>query len=616
MIYYDFKNYEEFKQIFGIIEHGNGVKSRKNKILLALYKDKKAFGDYIRYKELQSLYNDFVLARTRIFRTDREDLRTMAHHQRWYKICACLSERLNQHATEQFNLLGCKSLPELKCVLLNRVLRSSSLLVQDEYYHCYRLKLNGRFFYSTSFETDDMDGLCEDGTLNAIRYRNVEKNRVFKMKAGKMFNHIMSCNSVTRDLPEQIQRWLSEDFVADWTEYARQNIADTEFTLHVDDNFRDIYSTDSCAGYDEDIDSFGSCMMDDDQWKFYRDAVKASAAYLTDEDGMIVARCIVFNEVSDQDGKVWRLAERQYSEGGEHTLQRQLVTSLIRGGYIDGYKCVGASCHDSRKFVDNEGNSLGDRRFSISCRLENGDTISYQDTFKNFDYESQRADNYGNGSIALDITDSEVSIDTDKYFYSEYNSEDICEDVAVFVSTRDGYFYDIQTVYAYVYCNGGYHRETCFNGDCIEIGGDYYYAGDCANSPESYGIMECPNCGNWFVETDGYYSEVTEEHYCCEECSDNAEEEWYEDNGYEKATYDDCWYISDDLVLGLEWRSGYDAGIGYRYAYRQVTIDKDTLEELFGQNLAAYVGDTLFLDHVGMDGEPVHYLGGQFDVAA
>lgn len=38
MLKYPFKNYDEFKTIFGIIHHGNGHKSRSNKILLALFK--------------------------------------------------------------------------------------------------------------------------------------------------------------------------------------------------------------------------------------------------------------------------------------------------------------------------------------------------------------------------------------------------------------------------------------------------------------------------------------------------------------------------------------------------------------------------------------------------
>ena len=40
MLYYNFKNYEEFKERFGIQEHGNGEKSRKNKILLSFLKNK------------------------------------------------------------------------------------------------------------------------------------------------------------------------------------------------------------------------------------------------------------------------------------------------------------------------------------------------------------------------------------------------------------------------------------------------------------------------------------------------------------------------------------------------------------------------------------------------
>ena len=35
MLYYNFSNYEEFKQLFGVQEHASGEKSRKNKILLA-----------------------------------------------------------------------------------------------------------------------------------------------------------------------------------------------------------------------------------------------------------------------------------------------------------------------------------------------------------------------------------------------------------------------------------------------------------------------------------------------------------------------------------------------------------------------------------------------------
>lgn len=43
MLYYSFFDYNGFKQVFGITEHGNGNVSRRNKILLAMLKDKEFF---------------------------------------------------------------------------------------------------------------------------------------------------------------------------------------------------------------------------------------------------------------------------------------------------------------------------------------------------------------------------------------------------------------------------------------------------------------------------------------------------------------------------------------------------------------------------------------------
>ena len=49
-----FKNAQEFQELFGIQEHGNGVKSRRNKILLALLKSKSVW-DYCRERDDWSL---------------------------------------------------------------------------------------------------------------------------------------------------------------------------------------------------------------------------------------------------------------------------------------------------------------------------------------------------------------------------------------------------------------------------------------------------------------------------------------------------------------------------------------------------------------------------------
>ena len=56
MLYYKFKNYEEFKEMFGIVKHGNGVCSRKNKILLAYIKNRRLL------QEAELLFSDLELS--------------------------------------------------------------------------------------------------------------------------------------------------------------------------------------------------------------------------------------------------------------------------------------------------------------------------------------------------------------------------------------------------------------------------------------------------------------------------------------------------------------------------------------------------------------------------
>lgn len=611
MLYYDFKDYEEFKQIFGIIEHGNGVKSRNNKILLALYKDRDALRLHMKHREFRSIQAE-------VQRLDRRRYNSINHnHLGFNKIVILKYEMVElldkfSGAEQSFTLLECKSLQTLRSELF-LILQTSLLRVDG----CFEmLHLNNRFFFSDLYRTDDMEGLCEDGTLNAIRYYNLEKGRVFKMKAGKMFNHILSRNVITNKLPEQIHRWLGEEFVADWIDYARENIGETEYTLHVDDNFEDIYSTECCAGYDTDNDSFGSCMMDDGQWYFYRQAVKARAAYLTDSDNMIVARCVIFTDVHEVDSdKVWRLAERQYSRGCDNTLKRQLVCALIKGGYIDGYKRVGSSCHDSRAYVDNEGNSLESKRFWIDCRLHDGDDLSYQDSFKYYDEDEERADNYGYGRMCLDTTDSSFSSeseeDEDSYRYSSYNGEDIPEDEAYYVETRDDYFYDYQTCEANVWSsfNDRFFTETCFSDDCVEINGEMYYAGPDCDEPEDHGLARCPYCDEIFVPGEGnaVYSDVTEEDYCCCDCLVEAEREWHRDNGDTYSDYDGEWYENaEDVITAYEWCHS---------RYYETTISVESFNDRVEEGTATEFCGVYYLDKVSYDGEPKHIWQGQLNVA-
>lgn len=55
MLYYQFRNYEEFKEIFSVEKRNNGAEVRKNKILLSHLKN----ADLLKYCHLR---NDFFLA--------------------------------------------------------------------------------------------------------------------------------------------------------------------------------------------------------------------------------------------------------------------------------------------------------------------------------------------------------------------------------------------------------------------------------------------------------------------------------------------------------------------------------------------------------------------------
>lgn len=350
MLYFGFKNYEEFKALFGKRVTNNGKVVRSNGILLSFLK--------------------------------------------------------HEFANKRFMRLGFKSVDDI-VNLVNEQLRDVDKLA------------NGFKCYHPDYKIDACQGICEDGDVCSIRCIRVDNGRVFKMKAGKFYRKLIEYNELDKYYNESTIIYVCERFAEDWKSHVSEMKSD--YTLHVNDNFEDIYD-DSCLGRE-----FNSCMIGGDQWSFYRYAVKAKAAYLTNYKGTIVSRCIVFQEVHDADtGEILRLAERQYSEFQDNTLKQILVSKLINGGHIDGYKKVGVDCHNKRGFVLNNGISLHERRLWIECHLEEGDTISYQDSFKHFDYNEQQADNYGYGSYDLANTDSRFYDEESEW--DEYN-QCFCEEV-------------------------------------------------------------------------------------------------------------------------------------------------------------------------------------------
>lgn len=537
MIYIkSFKNYEEFEVLFGVVEHGNGVKSRKNKILLACLKDRKLLHWWLSFKD------------------------------------SC-DRKHRSHLYEKCDYLRATSMDDLKYFakkMMNRIVYNDVCGMASPYY-CIDFGDLSFTFYSSSMRLDGFKGICADGDSKAVRYENVEREKVFKMKAGKFITRCIEECRITRDyMPEQLKRWIGEEFAREWQVFAEQRCTD-RYTLHVDDNFKDIYDSGRCYG------NFGSCMTDKDQHTFYRDAIEAKAAYITDEHGWIVARCIVYTDVIDENGNHYRLAERQYSMGQDNVLKQILVDKLIKAGEIDGYKRVGVDCHDNKNFVRNDGSSMRDLVLHIACCLEAGNTLSYQDSFIYYNHDEQISYNDSSKSYSDELNT------TDRQFggganWSDYYGEYIPEEESVYDDYYEDWMWDNQQSDA-IYrgerivinddrawkSNDWYwsdHEDAyLYDDDCcyVDSVGDFRLVDDCVDDiddnwqlkedceysdyheeyiPKKRAVWSdaanswldaeedalCPVCKEWYPgDTEDFYSEITDEYYCSEKCMEEDE---------------------------------------------------------------------------------------------
>ena len=504
MLYYDFCGYEEFKARFGLEKRDNGTVARKNRILLGHLKNP-ALLRYCRE------HNDYTL-------------------------------------------LHIYNMADLQKKVFEAVLKSGE---NDEKLP-YRVELIGKTYYSSRYQTDECKGVCEDLDKSSVRYVNIERNRVFKMRAGKFMRGLILETGIGKLLSPCVVNWIAGDvFTQQWCTYTYGYTPEIE--LHVNDDFRSIYDSDCCKG------DFGSCMVNRDRTSFYHDAVKAKAAYITDKTGLIVARAVLFTDVTDQDGKKWRLLERQYSSGGDDVLKRLLVDKLIQEKHIDGYKIVGASCHEANAFVDIDGNSLSDKKFEIDCNLELEDTLSYQDSFKWYSYSRNKAYNYENPNFSynLDITDLNLYEDGEECEewddYHEYH----CLETRLCYRNGMEIWVDSENLDDFVW---------------IESRQEYHHEDDC---------VCCDECGTDILEDDAMYSEVTEEYYCCKKCMEKAEDEFKRKN-WHYSEYDDEWYEDyTDITRIHIWNES--EGI-----YEDKSINVDTLCRLLRNEEAWEFGEDVF----------------------
>ena len=456
-----FTDYVGYKEMFGKVTHSNGAVSHRNKIMLAMLTDRRC---------MQYLLN--VLGKSE---TDIPYVK---------------------------QLLASKDATSFKQSLLRAICRTSRLSGMK-----YCLEFGDYLFYASDYYFDDLNGHCEDGDERCIRYHRNDNGKVYKMKAGKMFKHCLLNSKLGEVLPEQVIVWLCEELTSDWI---ASNLDDS-YKLHIDNNFGKIYDSFYLKG------DFHSCMVDENVHTFYNDAVKAKAAYLTNNDGDVVARAVIFTDVYDEDGNTYRLCERQYSTNEDERLKRLLVLKLIAGGHIDGYKQIGMGCHDNTAFVLNNGKSISDVHLHIECNLGIEDPLSYQDSFIYYDIDKHIAYNYVNYDCdyRLDTTDGRIDGNYDDY-HDYYTTNDL---TTVYVNGRQ-YECDSENLDDFVY---------------IERYDEYHHIDDCAYIDGCYerfelreDCVECDECDEWVYKDDAYYSDLTEEYYCCEDCLNDAEQRYKE----------------------------------------------------------------------------------------
>jgi hypothetical protein len=303
-----------------------------------------------------------------------------------------------------------------------------------EKYHSYdtrhRFYILDKLYRSNKFTLDNLGGLCEDGDSNSIRYVNVESGKVYKMRAGKFIRALFVESGADLVVGEKLLNYYCEVFAQNWKAHSIEKF-NVDSRLVVDDDFESIYDRDN---YIPDT-NYNSCMTNKGHHTMYEQLGNCKAARILNSDGLILSRCIVWTNVQEINGeKTWRLADRQYSSDGNLVYSQLLINALIKEGFIDGYKKIGAGCGDSNAYISVSGEDLSEKGFFIDCDLTYGDTVSYMDTFKWYYMDDGFACNKPGGCgvcISLDTTSGEIE---DNRNYDEYNDEYTSDDLVDILS--------------------------------------------------------------------------------------------------------------------------------------------------------------------------------------
>lgn len=214
--------------------------------------------------------------------------------------------------------------------------------------------------------------------------------------------------------------------------------------------------------------------------------------------------------------------------------------------------------------MDNDGNSLSSYEFSIKCYLDYEDTLSYQDSFKNYNDYTRIATNFGRGDIELDTPDGHIEGDNDGEYddYHGYN----CSEVTL------------------VYQNG---RELYCDSESLD---DFVYLEDKEEYHHQNDVDTCSECEDDFLTDDGHYSDITDEHYCCSSCLEQAEQS-YKERNWTYSEYDEEYFEDeDDVSEFMCWHNQTNR-------YETCTISQETLDRKI-EDEEFYIFDGIAYDEI------------------
>ena len=172
----------------------------------------------------------------------------------------------------------------------------------------------------------------------------------------------------------------------------------------------------------------------------------------------------------------------------------------------------------------------------------------------------RKADNYAEGDLLLDTTDS--CLDDGKREYDDYHGHYCNETALVYVEGRE-YYCDVEELEDFIW---------------VDSINEYHHEDD---------VKECPECGRYFVISAGIYSEVTDETYCGEDCLDDAESTYKRKNWYYSDYNEEYYEYEDDITYFYEWNSGLGE-------YVRKSISEKSADELWEKGELHRFGNDLF----------------------